>query len=96
MANVISRIELHGYPEDSAQYESLHGAMKVAGFRRTIVGTTETAYELPHATYYSGIYATVKEAHAAAVGAAATIQTTKGHGVVTSGTEIFLETLTPA
>lgn len=96
MANVISRVELHGYPEESAQYRSLHAEMDRAGFRRAIIDVqTGKSYHLPHATYSSGIYPTVAAAHTAAMAAAALIQTTKGHGVITSGAEIFFDGLRP-
>jgi hypothetical protein len=97
MANALARVELHGQPEDSAQYRSLHAAMERAGFSRTIVdGNTNKTHYLPHATYYCNRHASVLEAHRAANAAAATIQTTRGHGVISSGIEIFFDGLRPA
>jgi hypothetical protein len=90
MADVLTRVELHGYPEDSAQYRNLHTLMEDAGFYRTIGGGDGKTYKLPHATYYSSQYATTRAANAAAIQAAAGIITTKGHGVISGGVDLWI------
>lgn len=70
----IARVELRGKPtyED---FENLHAAMAKAYFTRTIVGDDGTTYDLPHATYQSESYATVKGARDAAQQAAFSVWT---------------------
>jgi hypothetical protein len=92
--NAITRVELHGQPETSAQYQDVHKVLADVGLSRTITnGATNKLQHLPHATYYSSRYDTVRDAHTAAVNALAAIRTTRGHGVVTSGAEVWLDGL---
>lgn len=96
MADVLTRVELHGYPEDSSQYRSLHGFMEAAGFSRTIPCSNGKVYKLPHATYYSTRYANPEAANNAAVAAAGKVITTKGHGVNSSGINVWMQGLAEA
>lgn len=53
MASFITRVELHS--ASLPDYEKLHSAMSVEGFRRTIKGDDGIWYQLPTAEYsYSG------------------------------------------
>ena len=49
MSNFVVRVELHNASE--ADYEKLHKAMSVAGYKRHVVGGYGASYQLPSATY---------------------------------------------
>lgn len=53
MMSFIIRVELHGVKHDEVPYTSLHGAMRAAGFSRTITGSDGKTYHLPPAQYHA-------------------------------------------
>jgi hypothetical protein len=90
---MLTRVELHGYPEDSQHYRLLHDYMKAAEFYRAIKASNGKTYRLPHAAYHSNVYATAAAATAAAMSAAEKVVTTKGHGVISAGADIYMDGL---
>lgn len=51
MSYFIARAELHGAPQDSQEYDSLHRTMLSRGFYRTIAADDGSRFHLPPAEY---------------------------------------------